>query len=99
MKEIALSYAERGWKVFPLHAVVDGQCTCGVQSCADAGKHPKLPNGVLGASSAPAQVAEWFDGAPANIGIATGRESGLTVVDVDIADGKKGGENWAALIA
>ncbi len=46
----ALRYAERGWRVFPLHSVdEEGRCTCGEPECriilgerTDAGKHPRI---------------------------------------------------------
>lgn len=98
MLEQALNYLRMGMAVFPVHSIVEGRCTCGNEACPDAGKHPKLENGVHGASCDPEIVKEWFK-TPTNIGVATGQISGITVVDIDIADGKKGGENWAKLIS
>ncbi len=28
----ALTYAERGWHVIPVHGIANGRCTCGVVS-------------------------------------------------------------------
>ncbi len=96
--QAALEYISRGWYVFPLHSIKsDGECTCGVVGCADAGKHPRVAKGVKEASKDPAKIEVWFgEGAPkSNIAIATGEQSSLTVLDVDIGTGKMGAESWA----
>lgn len=77
-REIAISLAERGFRVFPL--VVDG-------------RKPAVANWPERTSSDPAIVARfWSDdtGAPKhyNIGIATGQ--GLVVLDFDCKNGKAG---------
>ena len=99
--QAALAYTARGWLVFPLHTIVQGECTCGLAGCPDAGKHPRTPNGVKDASRDEVLLRGWFgDGAPpSNIGIATGERSGLTVVDIDMGTGKFGAESWAAIVA
>lgn len=102
----ALDYAARGWHVFPLHSVrVDEEgkahCSCGVAECPDAGKHPRGRRGVKEATNDIDKIREWFDwnAPPSNIGIATGKSSGLTVIDVDTGPGKDGAASWAELIA
>jgi len=93
--DIALHYATRwGWAVFPCHSITDdGFCTCGNPSCKSEGKHPVaalVPHGCSDASKDENQIKAWFGalGMPeANIGIATGKVSGLVVVDVDEAKG------------
>ena len=82
----ALDYARRGWRVLPLHSVDHlGECTCG-SPCASPAKHPRLPDGVKGASADAAQVREWWRRWPtANVGVATGPESALWVLDLDRA--------------
>jgi len=64
----ALQYARRGWSVFPLQ-----------------GKLPlKGSRGLLDASLDPHQIREWFYSNPHyNVGIRTGPESNITVVDID----------------
>lgn len=99
--DAALSYAERGWLVFPLHTVDDGgACSCGKPQCSDAGKHPRVRRGLKEASADPAQLRAWFgpDAPPSNIAIATGEVSGITVLDVDVGPGKFGAESWAEAI-
>lgn len=95
--EAAKQYIANGWRVFPLHGINEqGQCTCGVRDCPDAGKHPSIQRGVRLASSDPAQIEEWFanETRPLNIAIATGLDSNLTILDIDTADGKLGDETW-----
>lgn len=80
--ESALYYASRGWRVFP---ITPGQ------------KAPPLVNAWQNEASADAaRVKAWWRQFPdANVGIATGRESGLVVLDVDTDKG--GGESFMAL--
>lgn len=88
----ALSYSARGWRVLPVHSIrADGRCTCGRAKCKSPGKHPKTKNGVKDATKEEGQIKAWWKRWPsANIGIATGAESGLVVLDVDTKDGKDG---------
>ena len=84
-REAALEYARRGWRVLPLHSVDHvGECTCGDSSCKSPAKHPRTSDGVKSASADPAQIGEWWARWPgANVGVATGPESGLWVLDLD----------------
>jgi hypothetical protein len=91
--EAALSYAEKGWRVFPLHHILpSGACSCGTK-CNDPGKHPRVA-WKDAATTDSDEIHYWWDVWPdANIGIATGKLSGLWVLDldnkqsVDIGDG------------
>lgn len=75
--------------IFPLHTIdtETGHCSCGGPNCSSPGKHPiaeLAPHGVNDATTDPSQVAQWWGLWPdANIGVATGAASGVTVVDVD----------------
>lgn len=82
--EAALWYATKlNWAVFPLHSVVDGKCTCG-KDCPSPAKHPRTSNGVLAATTDTHTIRNWFTKHPiSNVGIATGRISGIFVLDVD----------------
>lgn len=54
------------------------------------GKVPRNHGGLTNASTDPAVVAEWWRRWPdANVGIRTGAESGLIVLDVDVPAGTK----------
>lgn len=102
MLKAAIGYVTRGFYVFPLHSVKeDLQCTCGVLACGDAGKHPRVQRGLKEASRDLAQIEKWFgkDSELSNIGIVTGEVSGITVIDIDIGEGKFGAESWAEAIA
>lgn len=95
MCEAALHYAQMGLAVLPLHSIYKGKCSCGNSDCGSPGKHPRTKNGVKEASKVPAQIREWWGAHPhANIGIATGRISGIIVIDVD---GEEGEESLANL--
>jgi hypothetical protein len=87
----ALRYAAQGWPVFPVWWVENGQCACGNADCQHPGKHPigKLaPNGRNSATTDPETIKRWWRQYPkANIGIPTGPESGLVVVDLDPRNG------------
>ncbi len=80
----ALSYADRGLRVFPIFEVdAEGRCACGKDCGRDAGKHPRTPHGFKDATTDTAQITAWWSRWPkANIGIATG--DGIAVVDVDV---------------
>lgn len=82
----ALTYARRGWRTLPLHTLnSSGACTCklGIK-CPRLAKHPRIREWETRATTDPATINEWWDRWPtANVGIATGLESGIIVVDID----------------
>jgi hypothetical protein len=88
--DAALTYAARGWLVLPLYSIDrDGRCSCGRDDCKP-GKHPRTAHGVKDATTDSRQIKEWGKEWPdANIGIATGHESGFIVLDVDPRNGGK----------
>ena len=82
--EAALSYAARGWPVLPVHSASGGRCSCGQDGCGSAGKHPRLANGLNGATTRPDLLESWWRRWPAaSVGIRTGAVSGLVVIDID----------------
>jgi len=85
--DIAKKYASLGWPVFPLHSITDsGRCSCR-ENCPSPGKHPRTVHGVKQATTDPLVINNWFQSWPdANIGIATGKASGLVVFDFDFKD-------------
>lgn len=81
MIDHALSYARRGWAVFPC-----------------AGKLPLTKHGFKDAVKDPEAVKALF--APhkgCNIGISTGKVSGIFVLDIDVKNGQPGEQSLAAL--
>ncbi|MFA9229888.1 MAG: bifunctional DNA primase/polymerase [Microgenomates group bacterium] len=91
MLEHALNYAERGWAVLPLHEIQEGRCACGKPDCTSQGKHPKISGGLKSATFNAETIRQWWAQWPdANIGIVTGRVSGLMVVDIDHGATKNG---------
>ena len=82
--EAALGYNHHGIAVLPLHTVVEGVCSCGDEDCTSAGKHPHVARGLKDASTDPEVIRGWWRKWPdSNIGIRTGAESGLIVLDID----------------
>lgn len=86
-------YLARGWSIVALHGVVKGVCTCDQQdACKNPGKHPlyrnwqKVPINELGVWNA---ISGWrlARGLPTNVGLATGRPSGVFALDVDPKNG------------
>ena len=72
LRAAAMDYAGRGWRVGP---------------CRAGGKEPATEHGVKDFTTDPVQIAQWWASVPYNIGIATGPESGIFVVDVDPRNG------------
>ncbi len=84
MLDEALAYAHRGWQVFPVHHITDGQCTCGKSKCGSPGKHPRTRHGLKDATVDEQIINTWWKRWPAaNIGLSTGQVSGFVVLDID----------------
>lgn len=66
--EICLGYSARGWKILPL---------------VYKKKTPAIDTGLNGASADPEQVTNWFSKSVVNVGIRTGKISGIVVLDID----------------
>ena len=85
--DTAITYAELGWHAMPLQGVHDGRCACGRVDCSSPGKHPHgrfAPQGLKNATLDGGAICQWFaNGEILNLGVATGAESGLVVLDVD----------------
>ncbi len=79
----ALDYAERGWKVLPVHTFKDGNCSC-KRDCPNPGKHPRISKWPVKATTDPQTIKEWWQRWPdANVGLLTGPESGFFALDLD----------------
>ena len=88
-REQAPDYAGLGWLVVPMHNIKHGSCSCrDVDACDRPGKHPRTAHGVKNATSSKTQIEDWWEKWPrANIGIATGQQSGILVLDIDPRNG------------
>lgn len=84
MHDHALTYAKRGYHIFPVWWINDfGTCGCGNRNCKDPGKHPVPYRGVWDATTDLTQIAEWWAKHPrANIGWHPG-PSGHLAIDLD----------------
>lgn len=87
VSEAASDYAQRGWRVVPVHSVSERVCSCRRGGdCPSPGKHPRTRSGVRDASADANAAAQWWRNWPtANVAVATG--NGLFVVDVDAKSG------------
>lgn len=82
--------------MFPLHTIRAGRCSCRHEDCSHPAKHPLTRHGLRDATTNPEQIRSWWGRWPwANVGIATGADSGLIVIDVDPRSG--GDESLARL--
>jgi hypothetical protein len=103
LRDAALAYAARGFRVLPLHHPVQARsrkqpgsvgCSCGDPDCGPVGKHPRTRNGLHDATTDPTQLARWWQRWPrANIGLVTGELA--DVLDVDGPAGRVELRRWA----
>ena len=95
--EAALDYAQKGWRVIPLHSIkANGKCSCGNDNCKSLGKHPRISEWEKAATKNTKAIENWFSNWPeSNIGIVGGPDSGIAVLDVDPRHG--GDESLRAL--
>src|SRR5258707_7721696 len=84
--DAALAYAERGWRVLPLHSTGKRAGT------------PRILDWPNQASADADVIRSWWAKWPASwIGIACGPESRLVVVDLDVREDKDGVAEWKSL--
>jgi hypothetical protein len=87
----ALVYVDLGWSIIPLWSVdKNSKCLCHRKDCPSPGQHPHnrlAPSGIEDATKDREKVKLWFASNDLNIGILTGPESGLVVLDVDLKEG------------
>ncbi|MEI7955738.1 MAG: DUF3987 domain-containing protein [Verrucomicrobiota bacterium] len=86
-----MHYASLGIPVLPLHYItIDDSCSCGEAKPCKKAKHPLgrlVPHGLTDATTDEDTIRQWFEGRPYNIGICTGTESRIFVLDRDDRDG------------
>ncbi len=77
-------YQARKWLLLPLHSIQEDRCTCLDLDCRSPGKHPLSKNGLKDGSCDSQEIEGWWKKWPfANVGIVTGRASGIVVMDID----------------
>ncbi len=84
----ALYYGGLGWRIIPTHFATPRGCSCKNGSrCPEGniGKHPVLTGWQKHATSDLRQIERWWRGKfrGHNIGLLTGPESGVIVIDID----------------
>ena len=96
MIEEAIAYSKKGYLVLPIQYTVGELCSCGNSSCQSKGKHPITRAGLHDASKDQHIIESWWREHPkANIGVRTGAESNLTVIDLD---GSKGRQSYIDIL-
>jgi hypothetical protein len=61
MAAAAVAYATRlQWRVFPVHTVAGGRCSCHDPECDHPGKHPRIAHGLRAASKDEEQIRGWW---------------------------------------
>ena len=99
MLDSALYYSKLGYSVLPVHYTVGNLCSCGNRECQSKGKHPLTRAGLNDASKDPHMIESWWREHPkANIGVRTGVESDLTVLDFDGEDGHQSFKDYLEAI-
>lgn len=90
--DAALFYASRGLRVIPLHAAIDGVCTCRLgERCGakNAGKHPRLSGWPEEATTDTSTLRRWWGKwRTCNVGLPMGGEARLVALDIDGAEGR-----------
>ena len=59
----ALAYARARFRVFPVHTMRNGVCSCGGLNACKPGKHPVgtlVPHGLRNATTDPALIKAWW---------------------------------------
>src|SRR5438093_992480 len=83
----AIAHARRGRPVLPVYWANGPTCGCGRSDCRSPAKHPishLAPRGVKHATTSLVVIRAWWAAAPrANPALATGVDSGVTVLDID----------------
>lgn len=97
IRNFAYLYADNNFSVFPVHTLENGHCSCGKINCERPAKHPAC-NWSSSNTIDKRKIDQWWNKDSDhlyNIGIATGKASGITVVDIDA--GNNGLESWAQI--
>jgi putative DNA primase/helicase len=92
MLDWALEYARAGFRILPVHTIRNGVCSCAGSKACKPGKHPianLVRHGSKDAATDENTIRAWWHRVPdANIAVATGKESGVVVIDIDGPEGE-----------
>ncbi len=77
----ALQLATLGMRIFPVHRIVNGICSCGGRTNCKPGKHPRIKKFFQRATTDEDKLRSWFlkEFPQSNIGVVTGKSSGVWV--------------------
>lgn len=94
VRNFAYLYADNNFAIFPVHTWEHGHCSCNKLDCKRPAKHPAVTWATASTIDKRKIDQWWHDKAEHiyNIGIATGKLSGITVIDIDAGSG--GLETW-----
>ena len=97
LMDYVLAYRSKGFIPIPIYGVRHEVCTCHLGGeCTSAGKHP-IPKRPAAVEATDDQWESWISKYPdMNLGILTGSESGIFVLDVDPRHG--GDESFDKLV-
>lgn len=99
--DAAHDYINRGWRIVPLHGYDPAKDRCRCRQgrfCPEKnrGKHPVMADWTNDTLNSGADAHAWYeDHADGNVGILTGPESGIFVLDVDGANGVRSVTDFA----
>jgi hypothetical protein len=103
IREAALDYAARGWKVIPIWGMVASvygelvcACPLGYKCGSNSGKHPWAGVGLFDlATSDPDTIAQWWEQRPgSNVGL-VGRDPIGVIIDLDrLKEGETGPDGF-----
>ncbi|SDY22504.1 DUF3987 domain-containing protein [Thermoactinomyces sp. DSM 45892] len=95
--EEAFRLASFGLKVIPLHAPVNGECTCGRKPCKSAGKHPLWNDWASLATDDIIEIRNiWKKHPHANVGVPMGKVNEIFALDIDGPEGMNTLQEWIA---
>lgn len=87
MSMIYRDFIEAGYRIFGLHAIRDGGCTCGIEGCPATGKHPIASNWQHTPEWSEDQIEVMEMSGQVDTGYGVLVAGGLLVIDVDARNG------------
>lgn len=74
-------------KCIKLFSAIDGECTCKGDRCSHPGNHPAVSKWNENFTSNELEINKWLQTGKYNVGILTGRENNIEVLDIDPKNG------------